>query len=139
MADQQLNHNQAKLLDSYNNQLKADMPEECILPYKKLLFCQIKAQDYIKKNYTPGQLFYHNYRYGDRVKGCEQEYSSFNQCYGPFLDKYNDLKNYVAVIENKPQNIVPGDDEIFHSNLKEHSLKISPYEVLQIKPFYNIK
>ena len=124
-----LNQSQQKILSTWETNIRKEMPEECVPLYKRFLYCKHSVGNYLKT--TDPRLYKRlGTRIGDSIIGCTEEYKQFNNCNAPFLDSYNDLKNYVAMIENKPHNIVPGKDDIFKANNLSHSLKVSPIGIV---------
>jgi len=130
MSGEELTGSERSILERYENQLRAEMPEDCIPKYKKFLFCKVKVMEYLKQKLNPLQYSQVGTFKGDLGAGCVEETNDYLNCQESFLDRYNDLKNYVAIIENKPENYVPGRDEIFRNNLKKHALSINPGEVM---------
>jgi hypothetical protein len=125
-----LSNSENSLIDDCNSQLSKEMPEDCIPKYKKFLYCKTKVTDYLQQTLNHNQYTSHFGMPGQFTFGCAEEYKEFSGCYTEFKNQYDDLKNYVALIENKPHEVVPGADEIFKENMKRHALIVSPLGII---------
>lgn len=107
--------NKEELLSSIEAELKSQMPEECFNQLKKFTLCKNDHDAEIKK--TKGEAFYREYTTEpySRVEGCKNEFDSYSKCYFDFLNRYKDLKNYVAEIEGKA---IPFNKETFEYDRK---------------------
>lgn len=115
-------------LEEYENYLKENMPSDCIPLFKKFAFCRYKVNNYLKQT-DPNTLHKKLNSPGFNNFGCEEEAIPYSSCILEFREKYQDLKNYVALIENKPQFYNANTEEEYRENLKKHALKFNPFEL----------
>jgi hypothetical protein len=127
---EELSSSENALIESYNNQLRTEMPEQCIPMYKKFMFCKTQVTDYLHQTMKRNAYIKHFGQEGQKTFGCTEEYNEFSTCYVDFKNQYVDLKNYVSLIEGKPHMVVPGPDEIFRQKQKEHALTVHPLGIL---------
>lgn len=92
------------VIKSYEEQLKGEMPEECVEKLKKFEACRlaVESEEYEKNGYK--YMKEHSKYAFNSTNGCRNEYNAYIKCKQDFFMKYVDLKNYVAEIkgENPP-------------------------------------
>ncbi len=88
-------------LNNYESELNSRMPENCVALFKRFTLCKLDHDESILK--TKGRVFYTEYQTEPyaAVDGCKNEYSAYNQCYEDFKERFYDLKNYVASLNNQ--------------------------------------
>ena len=97
-----LNSNQADYVEKLELELSKELPEDCILKFKRFTACKFKFDNDFeeKEGYSKFKEF--KEQPVSRVKGCLNEWNSYFRCTQEFMWRYIDLKNYVAEIEGVP-------------------------------------
>ena len=99
------------MTDPYEK-LNGELPPECVDLYKGFLACKVQYDEELFKDKDLD--FKENYQYQpfSRIEGCKTMWNSFYKCKEDFINKYIDLKNYVAELNGHPPAINKLDRKI---------------------------
>lgn len=104
-------------LNSVEEYLKGNMPEECLMNFKKFYKCKLDSDEELIKKLGYAKFTKQQTDPFSFVNGCKNEFNNLVKCQNDFVDRYMDLKNYVAEIEGKRQ---PFDKKEIERDLKKN-------------------